>query len=495
MGELLAYGGSGNSGEGLQAPKLGLEFDLYSNTGDGSVCSTGQRNDYSGDSSRDHVAWVFWGHDYWVNGCNGTHDDNRHGAGFWSGTSPVPPSADIPTNPENIGDSGAGDDGYYYDESNGGNWMRGYNSGNHDKKFLVRVEIDRSLTANLNGNYPYSLKGWIVRDDVDMPEGFDNVNEDYFDPDDESTWPQVVHAVALSSSKHASMDEVLFGWTTATGSASQTITISNFQLTFKHDETSCPEPSKPSDYVMAVPMFEGQSGNMRNTVTNANSWSGDAYWLAGKGCPATGSRYFDNDHGPAPFWSNPASALTTEGTVAAWVYLKSYKDFSAVLLNGTVQEVFCLQFTKNDYRSNFSTVRFNEDRRNGSWRYIQHGDRKPALCITQADGKIYCVNSQTELELERWYHLATTWDAATDEMQFFVDGEKTATFTTSDSGWDLAGAPGSPPWSNDMLIGGQDTSDTYNFQGMIDDVYLYDRVLTDNEIAALYSDGFQCPQE
>ena len=101
-GELMAYAGNSwtgkyfldGTGDGLQSPKMALEFDTYTNAGDGPLCSewTGffqsdQRNDpLSG--GKNVLQYVFWGSKE-VIPCrtnaagdpSPTYDDNRHGAG------------------------------------------------------------------------------------------------------------------------------------------------------------------------------------------------------------------------------------------------------------------------------------------------------------------------------------------------------------------------------------------------------------------------------
>jgi outer membrane protein assembly factor BamB len=62
-GELLGYAGPGTDGNGIQEPKLALEFDTYTNTG---------RNDPGG-SNKDYLNFVYWGVDD-----SDLNDDNVH---------------------------------------------------------------------------------------------------------------------------------------------------------------------------------------------------------------------------------------------------------------------------------------------------------------------------------------------------------------------------------------------------------------------------------
>ena len=90
LGELMGYAGNsyvsseyyldGQSGRGIQPPKVAVEFDPYANSGTGSVCGSDSRYD----ASRNHMALMFWGDNTGPCGSTvgkNTFDDNRHGAG------------------------------------------------------------------------------------------------------------------------------------------------------------------------------------------------------------------------------------------------------------------------------------------------------------------------------------------------------------------------------------------------------------------------------
>jgi len=106
-GELLAYAGDSRTGSfgpigygfldgtgsGLQSPKMALEFDTYTNAGDGPLCETVFKSDRRNDpkpgdiNGKDVLQYVFWGSKEGI-ACrtsggipSPTYDDNRHGAG------------------------------------------------------------------------------------------------------------------------------------------------------------------------------------------------------------------------------------------------------------------------------------------------------------------------------------------------------------------------------------------------------------------------------
>jgi len=246
-GELMAYAGDSRrwsygsgegygfldgTGDGLQSPKMALEFDTYTNAGDNPLCSgtafqSGQRNDPL-PSGKDFLQYVFWGSNEGFD-CrlnaegipSPTYDDNRHGAG------------DGVDNPFNIKDRSCtyGErlitDGVTVDNTT--NWLNGdFEKG----PWAVRVEVIRSTEVNAGGKYDYTLKTWIRQcDDLDC----DNIDGTYFaDTSIEygAKTPHLEQTVELSEEDHDKFGTFLFGLTEATGGAVQTAIISNLQLSF-----------------------------------------------------------------------------------------------------------------------------------------------------------------------------------------------------------------------------------------------------------------------
>jgi hypothetical protein len=86
-----------------------------------------------------------------------------------------------------------------------------------------------------------------------------------------------------------------------------------------------------------------------------------------------------------------------------------------------------------------------------------------------------------------WHHVAGTWDGST--MGIFVDGN-------NEGSVGFSGAFRKNQ-TNDVLIGRAETASPAYFDGVIDEVRIYDRVLKDNEIADLAnlqtSGGFEVP--
>jgi len=192
--EYLGYAGPGPGGQGLHAPKLAVEVDLFPNTGKGNPKNANCRADAS---NANHVAVVYWG------ASDTDLDDNVHGAGS------------APANPA------GGSSGYVQQArtAGGANWLE------DGRDHALRVEIDRTTAA---GQGVYRVQVWVDPDG----DGAKDVTRDYT----EQT-PQIDHTARLAQTDHSGLDVVYFGWTEAMSSLtgrSQTAAIHDFALEFRH---------------------------------------------------------------------------------------------------------------------------------------------------------------------------------------------------------------------------------------------------------------------
>ncbi len=235
--------------DGIQPPKMGVEFDNYPNTGTGNICSSttaqpavGQRYDHS----TDHIGYVFWGAEspgttlrcpYYLNNTStlysdgtysatiaggNTFDDNRHGAGF-------------NTSRDNL-------------------WLTTFSWQNNP--FAFRMEVERKSDRT------YVLNSWIRRcSDTNLTDGpcreyFDrsyqyanNTPRDKLYYSDTSRFlcgggnegtgkcttnnpPILSQTVTLTATQHDLFEAMIFGFTAATGGATQYATFSEFVLQF-----------------------------------------------------------------------------------------------------------------------------------------------------------------------------------------------------------------------------------------------------------------------
>jgi len=241
-GELMGYAGDsyvsagyyldGEGGRGIQPPKVAVEFDPYANPGTGSICSSNSRND---GSSKNHMALMFWGNN--TTSCGSTvgkytFDDNRHGSGSGSN--------EEPTNGLRVAAGGDACSYFNGDTLCGGgslswpdNWLLNWPS----NAFAFRMEVTRKLTPEASGNYQYRFKVWIKR----CASGDPTCSADYSDTADyvntkkdyTADNPTLDRTIEISPTYHQRFDTMLFGWTLATGGATQSVPIYRFRMNFK----------------------------------------------------------------------------------------------------------------------------------------------------------------------------------------------------------------------------------------------------------------------
>ncbi|MEN6319922.1 MAG: hypothetical protein ABFD82_14355 [Syntrophaceae bacterium] len=248
-GELMGYAGDsryydsigmlqyldGRGGRGIQPPKMAVEFDPYSNPGIGSICSSDSRVD----GTRNHIAYVFWG-DNTDSSCTSTigrntYDDNRHNNG-----------ADTSTEPRNSRRPSDGADSSYFNASTlwptQTNWLL---SNSPTNIYAFRIEVTRATTKNTNNNYLYSINSWIKQctisdcsDVITTYSGYDNTKIAY-NISKPTDLPNPARTIELSQPLHGYFNTFYFGWTAASGGATENVLLSNFKMNFTQEPTGC----------------------------------------------------------------------------------------------------------------------------------------------------------------------------------------------------------------------------------------------------------------
>jgi hypothetical protein len=172
-------------------------------------------------------------------------------------------------------------------------------------------------------------------------------------------------------------------------------------------------------------------------------------WVPGR----TGNALsFHGNNGYVTMPDTSAVEITTAGTVAAWININSFKNaFAGIVHKGTrtdfADEAYSLQFWSNNQ--------------------IYWG-------ITTASGAHPNVMSPTAPPAGEWVHVLGTWDSSA--MKLYVNGVQVAT----GAGVESIRSPGA------FNIGAQlNASPYYSFDGLIDDVRVYNRSLTAAEAAAI----------
>lgn len=155
--------------------------------------------------------------------------------------------------------------------------------------------------------------------------------------------------------------------------------------------------------------------------------------------------------------------LSTAGTVEAWIYPVHNNDAAGFVHKGV----------KEDFTDEAYTLQYN---------YAG----QPMFVITDTSGTAAYLYDTTTVAENQWHQIVGTWDAAaaTPTMSLYVDGVMKKTKTLA-AGFSVRNTDGG------LLIGqqvpGLDPSTDFPFDGIIDNVNIYDRALTASEIADRYS--------
>lgn len=95
------------------------------------------------------------------------------------------------------------------------------------------------------------------------------------------------------------------------------------------------------------------------------------------------------------------------------------------------------------------------------------------------------ISAGNSYDNDSWHHVVAVRNGATDEMILYVDGAYSSSFTKNFTG--------NFPIGNDINIGYVSVSDvpSYHFTGSLDEVAIYDRVITPSEVATHYTEAVQ----
>ena len=137
-------------------------------------------------------------------------------------------------------------------------------------------------------------------------------------------------------------------------------------------------------------------------------------------------------------------------TLSAWIYPIRFDRGNPIISKVTPNRDFTLMLLKGE-----------------------SGESQVAFWVP--DG-LFTVNAgQKRVSAQAWSHLAGIWDG--NELRLYVDGDLAATHPTNGA---------RPAWMGTLMQIGSMNHDEY-FLGKIDDVRIYDGVLTDAQIQELYA--------
>jgi hypothetical protein len=205
-----------------------------------------------------------------------------------------------------------------------------------------------------------------------------------------------------------------------------------------------------------------QSPHLRYDLNeNAGTTAGDRSGNTSSGTMANGTAWAAGKESTALSFDGTDDTVTatapvrtdTSFTVSAWVYLGATgATRTAVSQSGTTSFGYALGY-------------------NGTRWSVQ---------MTSADGMsptVYAANSTTVPATSTWTHLSGVYDDDSDRLRLYVNGSVEAS-TTVATDWNATGSfvLGNARWNG---------AQTYYFNGRVDEVYVHQRALRDNEVQDL----------
>jgi len=197
----------------------------------------------------------------------------------------------------------------------------------------------------------------------------------------------------------------------------------------------------------------GVANNVPDTTTNYNGTSSNVTYSTGQ-------------FGNAAVFNGSSAYIDTGGdlvnsftaiTVAGWFYTEPNTNYSYGLHFGTI----------GSDGDAISISRWNNTASGGFGAYTLYSN----IGSSSIDGN-FTLNEDT------WYHIAISYTGTT--LKFYVNGnlETTATVTSLSI----------PASGNSGYIGRFISNQSYNWKGNIDQVRIFDRVISDSEVATLYAE-------
>ena len=225
--------------------------------------------------------------------------------------------------------------------------------------------------------------------------------------------------------------------------------------------------------------FEQTSGNLTNQATTANGFTdglgstgdGTSSGTVGKsntGKVGSNAWSFDGSSGKTASSNSSDLILTGDTSWAGWIKIDSSTSTGAPTIfsvrggatnNQIDNALFCGYVSKNT--SPIDLIVFHE--------HDAGTNVSPSI------------NIDSNLSTGVWYHFAVTRDVSEKQYSVYLNGSLLSTHTYNTN-------PNTTATSLDFELG-HAVSDDY-FDGMLDEVSLWNRVLTADEISALYNSGY-----
>jgi Concanavalin A-like lectin/glucanases superfamily len=216
-------------------------------------------------------------------------------------------------------------------------------------------------------------------------------------------------------------------------------------------------PATPAGLVAAWGFNEGTGTTTADTSGNGNTGTiSGATWTTagryGKALTFDGVNDFVNLGNPGEL------QLTGSMTVSGWINAAAFPVDDAAVVSKRSSDAVGYQLDTT----------------------VDRGPRTIGFKISNAAGTSTVARyGATTLQVSTWYHVAGVYDAAAQTLKVYLNGQL-------DNGVLLGTVPTSQPSTNVNLHVGQrpGSPGTYNFQGRLDDIRIYNRALSQAEIQA-----------
>src|SRR2546426_8495410 len=210
-------------------------------------------------------------------------------------------------------------------------------------------------------------------------------------------------------------------------------------------------PPAPADIASGLGLyyqFDEGAGSLANDSSgngNAGSLLGGTAWVAGQLGQALN---FDGVSGNVTAATTTGLNLSPTLTLAAWINPSDVSAYRTLVAKGA--------FWQRGYGMNLI---------NGKLNFIKVG--------------IGDVTSSVAISAGAWQHVAITWNAATSEVKFYLNGALAQTVIN-------ASVVNAPLDSDNLLVGLWLNGGSY-FAGAMDELRVYNRVLSAADLSALYN--------
>lgn len=206
---------------------------------------------------------------------------------------------------------------------------------------------------------------------------------------------------------------------------------------------------------------EGAGASTIDSSGNGNNGTrvNDPIWTVESSCKQSACLDFDGSNDRIAVSDDDSLDITGSVSVAAWVYPNTFgsgNDEDRIVLKGQGWHV-----------NNLYTLDLDESQAV----FTLHGDA-PDSCA----GSLKCARGSTILSANTWYHITGTYNGA--DIKVYVNGVE--------DGTNNVGSITGTANNENLQIGGRSDS-TDMFDGFIDEVRIYNRALSADEIQKIYN--------